>query len=90
MLMLEYVEPENGEYNFPKFLRQSHFNVWDHNDLLMHEVVRGLKNVFAIGVGNFNFFLIVNSSYSYFFLKNKLLTYNFDTSDSSTSTLFIS
>lgn len=34
-----------------KFLRQSHFIVWDNSDLVTHEVMGGLKNVYAIGAG---------------------------------------
>jgi glycerol-3-phosphate dehydrogenase len=34
-----------------KFLRQPHFIVWDNNDLITHEVMGGLKNVYAIGAG---------------------------------------
>ncbi|KAL9254612.1 putative glycerol-3-phosphate dehydrogenase [NAD(+)] 1, cytosolic [Drosera capensis] len=34
-----------------KFLRQPHFIVWDNNDLVTHEVMGGLKNVYAIGAG---------------------------------------
>ncbi|CAL9220011.1 unnamed protein product [Arabidopsis halleri] len=34
-----------------KFLRQSHFIVWDNSDLITHEVMGGLKNVYAIGAG---------------------------------------
>lgn len=36
-----------------KFLRQPHFIVWDNGDLITHEVMGGLKNVYAIGAGNF-------------------------------------
>ncbi|KAL0383511.1 UNVERIFIED_CONTAM: putative glycerol-3-phosphate dehydrogenase [NAD(+)] 1, cytosolic [Sesamum calycinum] len=32
-----------------KFLRQPHFIVWDNSDLVTHEVMGGLKNVYAIG-----------------------------------------
>ncbi|XP_027355648.1 probable glycerol-3-phosphate dehydrogenase [NAD(+)] 1, cytosolic isoform X1 [Abrus precatorius] len=32
-----------------KFLRQPHFIVWDNGDLVTHEVMGGLKNVYAIG-----------------------------------------
>ncbi|KAG2671738.1 hypothetical protein I3760_13G009200 [Carya illinoinensis] len=32
-----------------KFLRQPHFVVWDNGDLVTHEVMGGLKNVYAIG-----------------------------------------
>lgn len=35
-----------------KFLRQPHFIVWDNSDLVTHEVMGGLKNVYAIGAGN--------------------------------------
>ncbi|XP_010067775.2 LOW QUALITY PROTEIN: probable glycerol-3-phosphate dehydrogenase [NAD(+)] 1, cytosolic [Eucalyptus grandis] len=34
-----------------KFLRQPHFTVWDNGDLVTHEVMGGLKNVYAIGAG---------------------------------------
>uniref|UniRef100_A0A2L2FP11 Glycerol-3-phosphate dehydrogenase [NAD(+)] n=1 Tax=Brassica napus TaxID=3708 RepID=A0A2L2FP11_BRANA len=34
-----------------KFLRQPHFIVWDNSDLVTHEVMGGLKNVYAIGAG---------------------------------------
>ncbi|KAJ8646300.1 hypothetical protein MRB53_008048 [Persea americana] len=34
-----------------KFLRQPHFIVWDNSDLATHEVMGGLKNVYAIGAG---------------------------------------
>lgn len=34
-----------------KFLRQPHFTVWDNSDLVTHEVMGGLKNVYAIGAG---------------------------------------
>ncbi|KAG5227661.1 NAD-dependent glycerol-3-phosphate dehydrogenase family protein [Salix suchowensis] len=33
------------------FLRQPHFVVWDNGDLVTHEVMGGLKNVYAIGAG---------------------------------------
>ena len=33
------------------FLRQPHFVVWDNSDLVTHEVMGGLKNVYAIGAG---------------------------------------
>ncbi|RZC80643.1 hypothetical protein C5167_043220 [Papaver somniferum] len=32
-----------------QFLRQPHFIVWDNSDLVTHEVMGGLKNVYAIG-----------------------------------------
>lgn len=38
-----------------KFLRQSHFIVWDNGDLITHEVMGGLKNVYAIGAGKMLF-----------------------------------
>lgn len=34
-----------------KFMRQPHFTVWDNSDLFTHEVMGGLKNVYAIGAG---------------------------------------
>ncbi|CDP14164.1 unnamed protein product [Coffea canephora] len=34
-----------------KFLRQPYFIVWDNSDLVTHEVMGGLKNVYAIGAG---------------------------------------
>lgn len=34
-----------------KFLRHPHFIVWDNGDLVTHEVMGGLKNVYAIGAG---------------------------------------
>eukprot|EP00249_Psilotum_nudum_P007172 c20366_g1_i1 orf=205-1653(+) len=34
-----------------EFLRQPHFIVWDNSDLVTHEVMGGLKNVYAIGAG---------------------------------------
>lgn len=34
-----------------QFLRQPHFIVWDNGDLVTHEVMGGLKNVYAIGAG---------------------------------------
>ncbi|XP_074274899.1 putative glycerol-3-phosphate dehydrogenase [NAD(+)] 1, cytosolic [Silene latifolia] len=33
------------------FMRQPHFIVWDNGDLVTHEVMGGLKNVYAIGAG---------------------------------------
>lgn len=36
-----------------RFLRQPHFIVWDNGDLVTHEVMGGLKNVYAIGAGKF-------------------------------------
>jgi len=49
-----------GKWRKPlaKFLRQPHFIVWDNGDLVTHEIMGGLKNVYAIGAGNFiTFFL---------------------------------
>lgn len=40
-----------------KFLRQPHFIVWDNSDLITHEVMGGLKNVYAIGAGNYYLFV---------------------------------
>ncbi|KAJ7554386.1 hypothetical protein O6H91_06G138100 [Diphasiastrum complanatum] len=34
-----------------KFLRHHHFVVWDNCDLVTHEMMGGLKNVYAIGAG---------------------------------------
>ncbi|KAF9686419.1 hypothetical protein SADUNF_Sadunf03G0156600 [Salix dunnii] len=34
-----------------RFLRQPNFIVWDNGDLITHEVMGGLKNVYAIGAG---------------------------------------
>ncbi|EXC10467.1 Glycerol-3-phosphate dehydrogenase [NAD(P)+] [Morus notabilis] len=34
-----------------RILRQAHFIVWDNGDLVTHEVMGGLKNVYAIGAG---------------------------------------
>ena len=36
-----------------KFLRHPHFIVWDNSDLVTHEVMGGLKNVYAIGAGKY-------------------------------------
>lgn len=33
------------------FFRQKNFIVWDNEDLVTHEVMGGLKNVYAIGAG---------------------------------------
>lgn len=43
----------SGKWRLPlaKFLRQPHFIVWDNSDLITHEVMGGLKNVYAIGAG---------------------------------------
>ncbi|KAK4776424.1 hypothetical protein SAY86_005112 [Trapa natans] len=35
------------------FLRQPHFIIWGNSDLVTHEVMGGLKNVYTIGAGNF-------------------------------------
>ncbi|GAQ81157.1 NAD-dependent Glycerol-3-Phosphate Dehydrogenase [Klebsormidium nitens] len=34
-----------------EFVRQRNFAVWDNSDLITHEVMGGLKNVYAIGAG---------------------------------------
>ncbi|XP_061353875.1 probable glycerol-3-phosphate dehydrogenase [NAD(+)] 1, cytosolic isoform X1 [Gastrolobium bilobum] len=49
-----------------KFLRQPHFIVWDNSDLVTHEVMGGLKNVYAIGAA-YIWFLIYNIYISCFF-----------------------
>jgi len=49
-----------------KFLRQPHFIVWDNGDLVTHEVMGGLKNVYAIGAGKIQFH---NSTWT---VRNKL------------------
>jgi glycerol-3-phosphate dehydrogenase (NAD+) len=50
-----------------KFLRQPHFIVWDNSDLITHEVMGGLKNVYAIGAGNF---YLSFSLFPFFFLEH--------------------
>ncbi|KAH8971648.1 hypothetical protein BDL97_02G154700, partial [Sphagnum fallax] len=45
------VEVYNREKPLAQFLRQPHFVVWDNSDLTTHEVMGGLKNVYAIGAG---------------------------------------
>ena len=51
-----------GAYKWRKplsnFLRQPHFIVWDNSDLITHEVMGGLKNVYAIGAGKLLFALL--------------------------------
>ncbi|KAI3471710.1 hypothetical protein Pfo_028360 [Paulownia fortunei] len=42
---------EKWRLTLAKFLRQPHFIVWDNSDLVTHEVMGGLKNVYAIGAG---------------------------------------
>ncbi|CAK9311478.1 unnamed protein product [Citrullus colocynthis] len=42
---------EKWRKSLAKFLRQPHFIVWDNGDLVTHEVMGGLKNVYAIGAG---------------------------------------
>ncbi|KAH9609040.1 hypothetical protein KSS87_007654 [Heliosperma pusillum] len=39
------------------FMRQPHFIVWDNGDLVTHEVMGGLKNVYAIGADIFQFII---------------------------------
>ena len=47
------------------FLRQPHFIVWDNGDLVTHEIMGGLKNVYAIGAGKFYFRSLVTSLHTY-------------------------
>lgn len=42
---------EKWRKHLARFLRQPHFIVWDNGDLVTHEVMGGLKNVYAIGAG---------------------------------------
>ncbi|XP_061339035.1 glycerol-3-phosphate dehydrogenase [NAD(+)] GPDHC1, cytosolic-like isoform X2 [Gastrolobium bilobum] len=42
---------EKWRKHLAKFLRQPQFIVWDNSDLVTHEVMGGLKNVYAIGAG---------------------------------------
>ncbi|CAA2965711.1 probable glycerol-3-phosphate dehydrogenase [NAD(+)] 1, cytosolic isoform X2 [Olea europaea var. sylvestris] len=42
---------EKWRKSLARFLRQPHFIVWDNGDLVTHEVMGGLKNVYAIGAG---------------------------------------
>jgi glycerol-3-phosphate dehydrogenase (NAD+) len=42
-----------------QFLRQPHFVVWDNSDLTTHEVMGGLKNVYAISAGKPSFVILV-------------------------------
>ncbi|KAH1225471.1 putative glycerol-3-phosphate dehydrogenase [NAD(+)] 1, cytosolic [Glycine max] len=42
---------EKWRKTLAKFLRQPHFIVWDNGDLVTHEIMGGLKNVYAIGAG---------------------------------------
>ncbi|CAI9764999.1 unnamed protein product [Fraxinus pennsylvanica] len=42
---------EKWRKSLARFLRQPHFIVWDNVDLFTHEVMGGLKNVYAIGAG---------------------------------------
>lgn len=42
-----------------RFLRQPHFVVWDNGDLVTHELMGGLKNVYAIGAGKLQFQLLI-------------------------------
>ena len=43
----------NDKWRFviAQFFRQPHFIVWGNEDLVTHEVMGGLKNVYAIGAG---------------------------------------
>jgi len=55
---------EKWRKSLAKFLRQPHFIVWDNGDLVTHEVMGGLKNVYAIGAGNhMHFYLHFYSKY---------------------------
>ncbi|KAG0501416.1 hypothetical protein HPP92_001488 [Vanilla planifolia] len=42
---------EKWRKHLARFLRQPHFIVWDNSDLVTHEVMGSLKNVYAIGAG---------------------------------------
>jgi glycerol-3-phosphate dehydrogenase (NAD+) len=42
-----------------QFLRQPHFVIWDNSDLITHEMMGGLKNVYAIGAGKPSFVILV-------------------------------
>ncbi|CAM8966774.1 unnamed protein product [Rhodiola kirilowii] len=42
---------EKWRKRLARFLRQPNFIVWDNGDLVTHEVMGGLKNVYAIGAG---------------------------------------
>ncbi|KAL8162325.1 hypothetical protein V2J09_013814 [Rumex salicifolius] len=42
---------EKWRKHLASFLRQPHYIVWDNSDLITHEVMGGLKNVYAIGAG---------------------------------------
>lgn len=48
-----------------KFLRQPHFIVWDNGDLVTHEVMGGLKNVYAIGAGKIQSHNLVEPEHDY-------------------------
>ncbi|XP_061339034.1 glycerol-3-phosphate dehydrogenase [NAD(+)] GPDHC1, cytosolic-like isoform X1 [Gastrolobium bilobum] len=51
---------EKWRKHLAKFLRQPQFIVWDNSDLVTHEVMGGLKNVYAIGAVYilFSFFML--------------------------------
>lgn len=51
---------EKWRKHLAKFLRQPHFTVWDNSDLVTHEVMGGLKNVYAIGAGKFASCVVTN------------------------------
>ncbi|XP_027350829.1 glycerol-3-phosphate dehydrogenase [NAD(+)] GPDHC1, cytosolic isoform X1 [Abrus precatorius] len=51
---------EKWRKHLAKFLRQPHFIVWDNSDLVTHEVMGGLKNVYAIGAYFLFFFLMLS------------------------------
>lgn len=43
--------PDRWRQALAEFFRQPHFVVWDNSDLATHELMGGLKNVYAIGAG---------------------------------------
>lgn len=49
-----------------RFLRQPHFVVWDNGDLVTHELMGGLKNVYAIGAGKLQFQLLIGMKLGHF------------------------
>lgn len=51
------------------FLRQPHFIVWDNGDLVTHEVMGGLKNVYAIGAGKIQ---LLNGAWT---IRNKIYVF---------------
>ncbi|KAG1338375.1 Glycerol-3-phosphate dehydrogenase [NAD(+)] [Cocos nucifera] len=71
--------PDKWRKPLAKFLRQPHFIVWDNSDLVTHEVMGGLKNVYAIGAGDVSIFIEVPSSafsnyhINYLFLERRMV-----------------